>query len=413
MLYSYRTLVLTLVTLVSLFLLLRPLRLNDLSRLKHGKVLNNGSPEILNSTLGFQQVFVINLPARTDRRDAMTLAAALCEMRVTYIDGVSGDNILNKVLPADSFDKHISKGNKGSWRAHMNALKAVIQQNMTSALILEDDADWDVRIKPQLQQFAQAALVFTQPIKGSAKSTLADSSTANPANLPLDSLPPDLKPKLTPYGDNWDVLWLGHCGTDFPNAVKSPTIKAASAEGNPTSQSHHPPLLRVIIPNDDTVPSPAHLKPHPFALPDPLATAYPPHTRVVHASSGTICTQAYAVSQQGARKLLWQFGLQTFTTGWDLMLRDWCDGGYVGEGSGMGRERPVCVTVQPPLFSHHFGNGAASDIAAAGGGFVSKEKEMTPYVRLSVRLNMGRIVEGVEGDGLVDQWSDGGDSILR
>ncbi len=87
------------------------------------------------------------------------------------------------------------------------------------------------------------------------------------------------------------------------------------------------------------------------------------------------------------------------------MLRDWCDGLYPGEGKGEAKG-PVCVTVQPPLFSHHFGKGAASDITAPGGGFINKEKEMTPYVRLSVRLNLGRLVRGVEVGGLVDQWPD-------
>lgn len=244
----------------------------------------------------------------------------------------------------------------------------------------------------------------------------------------------------------------------------------------------------MTIADDPTVPSASHLKPHPFALQDSLADVYPAHTRVVHAASGTACTQAYAVSQQGARKLLWQFGLQTLTTGWDLMLRDWCDGFYPpsegareeyaavgedagekkgteGQGRSMGgagrkagihgqgnsreleedeadskrgskggsdenerrglgfstggsasssssggtkravkrREHPLCVTVQPPLFSHHYGRGAASDITAPGGGFVNREKEMTPYVRQSVRLNMERLVRGLSPR---DQWGE-------
>ena len=109
--------------------------------------------------------------------------------------------------------------------------------------------------------------------------------------------------------------------------------------------------------------------------------------------------------------MLWQFGLQTLTTGWDLMLRDWCDGSYApseadtaenGVPNGK-RLTPVCVTTQPPLFSHHYGKGAASDIMAPGGGFVDKDKEMTPYVRVSVRLNMVRLVHGQEG---TEQWGD-------
>jgi hypothetical protein len=271
--------------------------------------------------------------------------------------------------------------------------RRIVQQNITSALILEDDADWDVRLKSQMQVFAQAARAFTQPSKGQ---TLAEQYSTEPGTeFPITQLPLVSLPRVTPYGDSWDVLWLGHCGTEFPVSTTP----------------NKPSTLRVTIPDDITVPPPSHLKAHPFALQDTLAQKYPPHTRVVHASSRTTCTQAYAVSQQGARKLLWRFGLQTLTTGWDLMLRDWCDGLYTelpGSGttsttpaSGRGRA-PVCVTVQPPLFSHHYGKGAASDIMAPGGGFVNKEREMTPYVRLSVRLNMERLVAGEEP---VEQWA--------
>lgn len=277
-----------------------------------------------------------------------------------------------------------------------------MRENITAALILEDDADWDVRLKGQMQVFAQAAQAFTQPPPGGLP--IADQFQGRrPPDFPLSQLARKSRPSLTPFGDDWDVLWLGHCGTEFP------------ATGGPGGL----PPLRVIIADDPTVPPPDHLRPHPFALQDSLAEQYPPHTRVVHASSGTVCTQAYAVSQAGARKLLWQFGLQTLTTGWDLMLRDWCDRLYhhtntpsvSSESSrtsgGMGRG-PVCVTVQPPLFSHHYGKGAASDITAPGGGFVNKQKEMTPYVRVSVRLNMGRLVNG---EPPLDQWGNSGSSL--
>lgn len=73
-----------------------------------------------------------------------------------------------------------------------------------------------------------------------------------------------------------------------------------------------------------------------------MADEYPAHSRIVHASKATTCTQAYAVTQQGARKLLWQFGVQTLTAGWDFMLRDWCDGctrGRTREAALAGRIR--------------------------------------------------------------------------
>lgn len=345
----------------------------------------------------FQKIFVINLPERTDRHDAMTLAAALTNLQITWAKGVPGSEVPDKVVLGEDWEKSILRGNKGSWRAHMNVLNTIIDQNLTSALILEDDADWDIRLKSQLHIFARAAQPFTQ--HNPRTTTPSDDKVTN---LPITSIPsPPNQSSSSPYGQNWDVLWLGHCGTNFPTSTTLTTP--------PTNTS----LLRVTIPNDPTVPSPQHLKAHPFALQDQLAELYPPHTRVVHPSSGTICTQAYAVSQQGARKLLWRFGVkEALTKGWDLALGEWCDGAFFGvdgsngngkQGKGKGGGAPVCVTVQPPLFSHHFGKGAASDITAPGGGFVNKDKEMTPYVRWSVRLNMGRLVEGGE---VRDQWPD-------
>ncbi|AEO64634.1 glycosyltransferase family 25 protein [Thermothielavioides terrestris NRRL 8126] len=327
----------------------------------------------------------------------MTLAAALSGLEITWVNGVAGQDVPDKVLPGDPESRQggLTVGSKGCWRAHMDVLQRIVRENITSALILEDDADWDVRLKAQMQVFAQAARAFTQPLQGQP---LSEQYRQGPQpELPFAKLPHrNLRPSLSAYGDDWDLLWLGHCGTDFP-AAQAPS---------------KPPPLRVTIENDMTVPSHQHLKPHPFALRDDLAEKYPPHTRVVHASSGTTCTQAYAVSRKGARKLLWQFGVETMTAGWDLMLRDWCDrlyehpaGSNPNPAEATSRRRaPVCVTVQPPLFTHHYGKGAASDITAAGGGFVNRDKEMTPYVRLSVRLNMGRLVNG---EPPVDQWEDG------
>ena len=74
----------------------------------------------------FQKIFVINLPTRTDRRDAMTLAGALTGLDLDWIDGVAGDQIDDKAFPEDSSGKNISKGNRGSWRAHMNALRRCV-----------------------------------------------------------------------------------------------------------------------------------------------------------------------------------------------------------------------------------------------------------------------------------------------
>jgi hypothetical protein len=66
---------------------------------------------------------VINLPSRSDRRDMMALAGSMSEAKFDFVDGISGDDVLDSVLPPDAQGKKISKGNRGSWRAHMNVLR--------------------------------------------------------------------------------------------------------------------------------------------------------------------------------------------------------------------------------------------------------------------------------------------------
>lgn len=174
------------------------------------------------------------------------------------------------------------------------------------------------------------------------------------------------------------------------------------------SNNDTPPrsLLTVTIPDDETVPAPEHIKRHPWARKtERFSELFPPHTRVVHEPRGTGGVQAYAVSQRGARRLLRQFGLETFTELWDVSLRDFCEGVFAG-----GEEGPVCLTTQPPLVAQYWSRGD-SDIGNIGGGYFHKTGSIN--IRYSVRLNLKRLVGtpvGVEGDveGLVDQWPDDG-----
>jgi len=252
-----------------------------------------------------------------------------------------------------------------------------------------------MRLKAQLQTFAKAAQALLSPHVVSLNPL--DKSSTSPdidrdyqkISFPLKSLVLPPHPKKSPYGDEWDILWLGHCGTNF--RAKAPTS-------------------RVLILNDLTVPSPTHLKPHPFAAPDIYGTMYPPHTRLVHHPSGPSCSLAYALSQRGARKLLYEFGVKAFDKQIDFMLGDFCDNtndtikgsseGVAGEGRGREESEGLCVTVQPPIFGHHFPEGAKSDIYATGGGLVKMVG--TLYVRWSVRMNFGRLVSGAKE--VLDQW---------
>lgn len=88
-----------------------------------------------------------------------------------------------------------------AWLGHIDILKFVIQNGWGSALILEDDVDWDVNIRNQTLLIAKAVLTLTN----------------------------HEKILQAPYGLDWDVLWMGHCSdpADFnrPHVLfEDPTV---------------------------------------------------------------------------------------------------------------------------------------------------------------------------------------------
>ena len=75
---------------------------------------------------------MVNLPERTDRRDGMTLAAALGDVELEFIDAVRGEQVLDKALPPLPKGKHrMADASVGSWRGHMNAIREFVQDRST------------------------------------------------------------------------------------------------------------------------------------------------------------------------------------------------------------------------------------------------------------------------------------------
>ena len=190
----------------------------------------------------------------------------------------------------------------------------------------------------------------------------------NVQEMSFEGLPRIIPPTDSPYGDNWDLLWLGHCGMQFPgeqNAI---------------------PKGRIILPDDATVPEKRYL--YSLANPFTLVDTYPEHTRAVHHVQEGVCSLAYAVSQQGARRMLQEIALKDVSDGFDILLRFFCEG-------TKGRRRHICLTSQPGLFHHHRPAGpdsAQSDIGDHGGGW--RDQAITDMVRWSTRLNADVLMDG-------------------
>ena len=232
----------------------------------------------------------------------------------------------------------------------------IVERNISTALILEDDVDWDMRIKDQMQDFA---LSIRMMLRSGSKSSIGEAE--------LNRSTASLSPSSSPYGDGWDVLWFGHCGAAIPDKTNG----------------------RVVHRNDGTVPEHQHMR----IWSKQLLYEYEPHTRIVYrAVEGAVCTFAYAVTQAAARRILYLYGLRSFDEPYDIMLNNFC------------QHDSVCFMVQPQLFNHHRAAGnvsADSDIQDTGNDV--RKQAFTEMIRLSTRLNLENVLAGRT---LEDQWPD-------
>ncbi|RYP54919.1 hypothetical protein DL768_000483 [Monosporascus sp. mg162] len=140
-----------------------------------------------------------------------------------------------------------------------------------------------------------------------------EESPATVQELSLGRWPATTAPKTSPYGDDWDVIWAGHRGMHFPFAHSGIVPKGR------------------VVQTDQTVLQKQHL--WTLSEPDDLKEQYPDHTRVVHHVQDGICSLAYAVTQKGARQLLYELDLEGANAAFDIKLRWFCGGmGHHGEG---------------------------------------------------------------------------------
>lgn len=185
----------------------------------------------------------------------MLLAAEYSNISMTLIPGVKGETIHDKAKPAGT---PVTVAELGSWRAHANAWKHLLESDKQTALILEDDVDWDVDIRTAAETLAGVlnqgnhALRFRDPVEGEEQ---------------------------TPYGLDWDVLWLAAC-----------------------IHESHPKLKKKFIQYDDPLAPPAEFISKSFKEHFQIrGLQYPEQggKRIIVPAYKPICIWSYAVTRKG------------------------------------------------------------------------------------------------------------------
>ncbi|KAI6832528.1 hypothetical protein KC340_g9708 [Hortaea werneckii] len=143
--------------------------------------------------LGFDEILVVTAGFHDWRAQGLKAAAERTGLAVTFLQQPSWTDKQKKAFHrGDKYESWSIPGSTGCWLGHLHALKHFLSTKQTTALILEDDADWDVEIKDQVIRAQYYLRKLTEPV--------------------TDSF----------WGTEWDVLYLGHCGDRFHYGTLKP-----------------------------------------------------------------------------------------------------------------------------------------------------------------------------------------------
>ncbi|KAB8228038.1 uncharacterized protein BDW43DRAFT_304175 [Aspergillus alliaceus] len=303
---------------------------------------NKYSEDILSDPM-FQKIYAIGFPERTDKHDAITMGSSITGFDISWVDAVHPESIPLRARPPGI--ERLTPEEVGCWRAHMNIMQIIVANHVTTALIFEDDADWDILLKDQLSGFAYGA----QAIQGQTGSA------------------------ISPYGDAWDMLWLGHCGI-------------SSREDGQTFY---------VLPNDPTV-RPDHHKDEFWAPSIASKPEVPASSRLVFHSSGGACTAAYAISYNGAQKILNALSMTQVTQPVDLAYQLMCKS----------RELPnfTCIAPYPQIISSWRPAGPSYRDSDIRTGDDTWHDAFSKGIVFSTMLNLKRIIAGEST--VTAQWTD-------
>ncbi|EOD44296.1 glycosyltransferase family 25 protein [Neofusicoccum parvum] len=271
-----------------------------------------------NATLGFGRIYAVSKEG-SPRRKGLIHNANVTEIDITIPAQPRWtlEDEENFRLPVNST---LGRGSLLAWLGHLHALKEFMTSGAETALIIEDDVDWDIRLKSQ--QIPLVASAFR-------------------------ALLPDAKYPAYPYGHpkNWDLLYMGHCG-DYWHGMDVGFEKGHVVPENLTATPH-------IAFHDESLPDFDNLHPWTTSLLANLNVTE--RMRLVHRSRFPLCTFAYAVTRHSANRLLTELaGSESSRPGdhaYDITILRGC----ISDGLR-------CWSINPELFHHVPGDSIIAGI---------------------------------------------------
>ncbi|RMX71787.1 hypothetical protein D0869_15278 [Hortaea werneckii] len=278
--------------------------------------------------LGFDEILVVTAGFHDWRAQGLKAAAERTGLAVTFLQQPPWTDKQKKAFHrGDKYESWSIPGSTGCWLGHLHALRYFLSTKQTTALILEDDADWDVEIKAQVVRAQDYLRKLTEPA--------------------ADSL----------WGTEWDVLYLGHCGDRYGPSNVGRALSLEFVLCCCSLHAHH----KVY---EDSA-TPFH-----YGTLEPL----PPGLRAIHQSTRPVCTYGYAVTAKGAEKIT---NLSYDAKAIDTRMGRACKDGTMR-----------CFTINPELIRHHIPAGKApseiqtkQDVSA---------QAWTPNILHSARCNFDR-----------------------
>ncbi|KAF2014962.1 glycosyltransferase family 25 protein [Aaosphaeria arxii CBS 175.79] len=232
-----------------------------------------------NRTLGFGAVVAVSKEG-SSRRHALLQAANVTDIDITIpVQPQWTEGDVETFRNGETDD--VQRGSILAWMGHHNALRWFLDSGLETALILEDDVDWDIRLRS-----VQA------PLAASAMRSLLPPARPYSPFAKVD----DQDAQYWGNHADWDLLYLGHCGDYFIGVTYEGIIPTGKEYTNLDNNGPHK------IYRDNTLPAKSDLHPFTRELFNKLGLS--DHQRAVHRSRWPLCSFGYAVTRPAAERLL-------------------------------------------------------------------------------------------------------------